>query len=145
MPDTNSASPTQPEDSSDHTARTEHRSPPTLMPVVALLWLIMLPAWAALPTGEPPPPRPTRRTVNPNTASWWELAALPRIGPTTAHRIIEYRTQHAAHGVSENVGANPPALQPECAPRAFVQASDLINIRGIGPKTLLQIGPYLDF
>lgn len=63
--------------------------------------------------------------VNINTASSFELEALPGIGPTTAQKIIAYRD------------ANGP----------FVSIEDIINVSGIGPgtyeriKDLITVGP----
>jgi competence protein ComEA len=63
--------------------------------------------------------------VNINTASSFELEALPGIGPTTSQKIIAYRD------------ANGP----------FVSIEDIINVSGIGPgtyeriKDLITVGP----
>jgi competence protein ComEA len=51
--------------------------------------------------------------VNINTATVDELAQLKRVGPAYAARIVEYREQ------------NGPFEKPE----------DIMNVRGIGPKT----------
>ena len=51
--------------------------------------------------------------VNINTASSEQLQQLPRIGPTMAARIIEYRTQNGK----------------------FRNKEDLMRVRGIGEKT----------
>lgn len=59
--------------------------------------------------------------VDVNSASWPELSQLPRIGETLARRIVEEREQ------------NGPFFSPD----------DLTRVRGIGPKTLEQILPYL--
>ena len=67
----------------------------------------------------------TTELININTATASELDTLPGIGPTTAQKIIDYRTQ------------NGP----------FVNAEDIINVSGIGPgtyeriKTLITVGP----
>ena len=67
----------------------------------------------------------TTELININTATAAELDTLPGIGPTTAQKIIDYRTQ------------NGP----------FVNAEDIINVSGIGPgtyeriKTLITVGP----
>lgn len=52
--------------------------------------------------------------VNLNTASQADLEALPRIGPATAQKIIEYRQSHGP----------------------FTSLEDLLAIPGIGEKTL---------
>ena len=80
-----------------------------------------------------PPPPPTRSSVNPNSAPWYELTVLPRIGEGMAHRIVHYR-ESAPHSPSAN--ATTPAFQ---------KASDLLNVPGIGPVTLQRIGPLLSF
>jgi competence protein ComEA len=64
-------------------------------------------AAAALPGGR----------INLNTATLAELDRLPRIGPATAGRIIEYRTQHGL----------------------FQAPEDLMKVKGIGPATFEQL------
>ncbi len=59
--------------------------------------------------------------VDINTAHWPELAQLPNIGETLARRIVELR---------EDEGL-------------FIDHSDLMRVRGIGPRTLQTIRPYL--
>jgi len=60
---------------------------------------------------------PPASLVNINTATADELAALPGIGPVTAQRIVEYRTQFGP----------------------FSTLEDLTLVFGIGPATLDQI------
>ena len=59
--------------------------------------------------------------VNLNDAEWPELAQLPTIGPIMAKRIVHYRR------------ANGP----------FHSIEDVMQVKGIGSKTLAQISPYL--
>ena len=72
-------------------------------------------------------------TVEPNVAPWWELTVLPRIGETTARTIVNYRETTSNGG--EN-GRTPPVFQTP---------GDLARVRGIGPKTVTRIAPYLRF
>ncbi|NLY88345.1 MAG: ComEA family DNA-binding protein [Firmicutes bacterium] len=73
-------------------------------------------------TGESMIPRPGM-LIDPNTASSSELQTIPGIGPVLATRIIEYRETVA------------PFTRPE----------DLLNVSGIGAKTLEKIVKYLEF
>lgn len=57
--------------------------------------------------------------VDLNRASSADLQRLPRVGPATAERIIEFRESYGP----------------------FRHVDDLIQVRGIGPKTLEQIKP----
>jgi len=61
------------------------------------------------------------KKVNVNSADASQLALLPRVGPATAQRIIEYRKQ------------NGP----------FKKAEDLMLVRGIGEKTFELLKPYV--
>ncbi len=60
-----------------------------------------------------------RARIDLNKAPTQELERLPKIGPQTARRIVEYR---AAHG-------------------PFRRLEDLTAVRGIGPKTLEDLRP----
>jgi competence protein ComEA len=62
-----------------------------------------------------------RRVVNVNTADAAQLALLPRVGPSVAQRILDYRKE------------NGP----------FKSAEDLMLVRGIGEKTYQLIKPYV--
>ena len=66
-------------------------------------------------------PLEARFEVDINAADWPELMQLPGIGPTLAHRIVDTRSSQG--------------------PFADIEA--LRRVRGIGPKTLEQIRPYL--
>lgn len=66
--------------------------------------------------------------INPNTASVASLMRLPNIGPSRASAIVEYRRQFDGEGDV-----------------VFSTASDLQKIKGIGPKTVEKIKPWLYF
>lgn len=59
--------------------------------------------------------------INLNTATAQALAALPGIGPITAARIIEFRQKHGP----------------------FKKIADLDAVKGIGPKTIEKIRPFV--
>lgn len=61
--------------------------------------------------------QPARFPVNINTASREEIITIKGIGPVTADKIIEYRTENGK----------------------FNSVSELTNIKGIGDKTLEKI------
>lgn len=67
--------------------------------------------------------------LNPNTATWQELASLPQIGPVMAKRIVDFRNSSVRQG----------------NPCPFHTIKDLDQVPGIGERTLLEIGPYLAF
>lgn len=59
--------------------------------------------------------------ININTASLTELIVIPGIGPVMAERIIEYREKNGD----------------------FQSKDALLNIKGIGPKTLEKLNQYI--
>ena len=59
--------------------------------------------------------------VDINEAAWPELTQLPNIGETLARRIVAHRQRHGD----------------------FARVEQLLDVEGIGPKTLQQIRPYL--
>jgi hypothetical protein len=69
--------------------------------------------------------------VNPNEARPAELERLPRIGPALAGRIVAYRQERLT---------TMPAGQA-----VFRTPEDLQAIKGIGPKTVEQLRPFLKF
>jgi competence protein ComEA len=66
-------------------------------------------------------PQTAQYLVDVNQADWPELVQLPAIGETLAKRIVEDRQQRGP----------------------FRDHNDLRRVRGIGPKTLEEIRPYL--
>ena len=70
---------------------------------------------------------PAVNAIDPNTAPWWELTALPDIGEGTARKIVEYREAHADR--------SPVFRRPD----------DLEPVPGIGPKTIERISSHLRF
>lgn len=83
--------------------------------LVAVLALAAVPTFAA-DSGAAP-----TQVININSASAAELARLPRVGPSVAARILEYREKNGG----------------------FKKAEDLMLVRGIGEKTFELIQPYV--
>ena len=65
---------------------------------------------------------PLNGSLNPNTANREQLETIPGIGPSTAQKIIDARLG-----------------------QAFDTLNDLLNISGIGQRTLEKMQPYLVF
>jgi competence ComEA-like helix-hairpin-helix protein len=65
---------------------------------------------------------PLDNKLNPNTASVYELAQLPAIGPARAQAIADYRKDEK-----------------------FENAKDVEKVKGIGEKTVNKIKPFLKF
>lgn len=107
----------------------------TCIKTLAILLLLLFAAGSALaeqspaPSQATPPPAAQKSTanaqlqgtVNINTADATQLALLPGIGPKAADSIIEYR---------KSAGD-------------FTSIDDLVRVKGIGPKTLEKLRPYL--
>jgi len=60
-------------------------------------------------------------TIDVNEADWPEISQLPGIGETLARRIVDSRATEGP----------------------YVDVDELQRVRGIGPKTLERIKPYL--
>ncbi len=63
--------------------------------------------------------------LDPNVAPWWELTALPRVGPSRARAIVAFRETWTEEGP------------------AFPTADSLERVHGIGPKTVARLRPQL--
>ena len=84
---------------------------------------------------DPPPVQGARaqdlaHRLDPNRATWQELAALPQIGPARAKELVAWRDQFVA-------------AHPGQAP--FARAEDLLRVKGIGASTLETLRPHLTF
>jgi competence protein ComEA len=68
----------------------------------------------------PPAPGGTA-LVNLNTSTVGELEALPGVGPVTAQKILDWRTEHGS----------------------FTAVDELLEVAGIGSKTFAEIAPHV--
>ncbi len=98
----------------------------TILGVLSVAMFVAL--WRASTAGDLDAPLPALQSrIDPNTAPWWELMALPDIGESTARKIVEYREARA-----------------DRAP-VFRTAADLEPVPDIGPKTIARIASHLRF
>lgn len=67
------------------------------------------------------PGAPAGPLVNLNSAGQAELETLPQVGPVTAQSIVAWRTEHGG----------------------FTRVDELLEVDGIGPKTLEQLLPHV--
>ena len=84
---------------------------------------------------DPPPAHADRYDeladrLDPNTATWQELAVLPQIGENRAREIVAYRESFVAR-------------QPDGV--AFTRAQDLMAVKGIGAAIVETLRPHLAF
>ena len=84
---------------------------------------------------DPPPSRGARAAelasrVDPNTADWQTLAAIPTLGEKRAKEIVAYRDHMRARDGTLTV---------------FKEARDLLRVRGIGLSMIENLRPYLEF
>jgi competence ComEA-like helix-hairpin-helix protein len=117
--------------------RFQHRLTPVERRALALITLAwgfgVVAEWAAWPSSladfverRLDPPLASIEAVtarDPNVADRVAWDRLPGIGPKTADAILEHRTRHGA----------------------FRDADDLLSVRGVGPKTLDRLRPYLEW
>jgi competence protein ComEA len=89
---------------------------------MALWWIAQGGPQGRLIDVDDAPPLRARFTVDINTADWPELTTLPEVGETLARRIVESRERDGP----------------------FRDQQDLQRVRGIGPRTLERIKPYLE-
>jgi DNA uptake protein ComE-like DNA-binding protein len=68
--------------------------------------------------------------IDPNTADWQTLAAIPGLGEKRAKEIVTFRQRMQG---------------PDSSVPVFRRASDLRRVRGIGAATVANLAPYLIF
>ena len=108
--------------------------------VLLTVFLVFLAARYAFNTmyvSDPQPEVPSRfdelaDRIDPNTADWQALAALPGLGERKARDIVDYRER-------KRVEAHDPALVVFDAP------GDLLYVRGVGVAIIEGLKPYLQF
>lgn len=114
-----------------HTSNRHDQTARSCIVVLALLWVVVF--LSGLRTGlggrhvataDAPP-----GTVNPNSAAWYELALLPRIGESKARAVVTCRDARMRDGVGPS----------------FAGPTDLTEVRGIGPKTVERMAKELRF
>lgn len=97
-----------------------------LAAAMVAIWCTRLGSWRADPLAPATHPDDAYLDrVDPNSANWQTLACLPGIGEQRAKAIVEYRSARRWP--------------------AFTQPDDLAGVRGIGPKTVESIRPFLTF
>lgn len=99
--------------------------------VLALLWAVVVVSGLRtglsgrrVATADAPP-----GAVNPNSAPWYELALLPRVGEAKARAVVRCRDARMRDGIGP----------------AFARPVDLTEVRGIGPKTVERMAKELRF
>jgi hypothetical protein len=108
-----------------------------LLVLLVALFAFLVARYAFNPAyvSDPQPERPARADeladrIDPNTADWAMLAALPGIGERRARDIVAYR---------EDARRNAPGGV------VFARKEDLLRIKGIGFAMVEAIEPYLTF
>jgi hypothetical protein len=104
--------------------------------VLVLCAFLFVRSWLnRLYISNPQPVRPARLDeladrLDPNVATWQELAVLPQLGEKRAREIVAYRNSHLA--------GDPHKLP-------FMRLDDLLRVKGIGVAMLETIRPHLMF
>ena len=106
-----------------------------LLVVIGLLALVIRYVGNRTYLSDPPPLQGARAAelatrIDPNTAEWETLAAIPSLGEKRAKEIVAYRERARANARDGIV---------------FREISDLMRIKGIGPATTENLRPYLIF
>jgi DNA uptake protein ComE-like DNA-binding protein len=108
-----------------------------LLVLLSVLCVVLIVRYALNPVyvSDPQPPVPARYyeladKIDPNTADWQTLAALPGIGERRAKDIVAYRERVRAGDASRVV---------------FRQRGDLLYVRGIGVAMIAGIEDHLMF
>ncbi len=115
-------------------AGTERTFDPWVTLTVCLTVGFLLVAWRAAATADSARPWPSSlESVDPNQAPWEELTVLPGVGETRARAIVGFRESSA------------PSQDDRSGKPVFRRAADLAQVRGIGPKTVARLAPYLRF
>ena len=102
---------------------------------ILFIWLCIRFAMNRRYVSDPQPPNGSRADelasrIDPNTADWQTLAAIPELGEKRAKAIVEYREQ---------------IHQKDPQRIVFAAPTDLLPIRGIGQATMENMEPYLLF
>ena|SRR5690348_4177455 len=108
-----------------------------LLALLSCLLLALSIRYACNPryVSDPQPQSPARYNelasrLDPNSATWQELAAIPSLGEKRSREIVAYRER--AHQM------DPSAI-------VFRSPADLLRVKGIGKSTAENISPYLLF
>lgn len=110
------------------------RQQETLAGLLLAVGVVLAVRWwlnpAQIPDPLPPEPVMTGLAdrIDPNTADWPALAALPGVGEKLAQQIVAYRD-----GFQKDHPGQP----------AFATLKDLQEVRGIGPATAAQLEQFL--
>ena len=103
--------------------------------LIVATFLLLLLARDRMYVSNPPPAHGERfdelaDRIDPNTATWQELAVLPQIGEMRAKEIVAFR---------ETAVARRPNTMP------FTRPQDLMRVKGIGPAMIETLRPHLIF